>query len=54
MILNIHDYGVVVYMKFHQSVMKHDACSNMVANILSPDTPSTFGVGSKGQDNFFF
>ena len=47
--LNIYDYGVVVYVKFHQSVMKHDACSNMVANILYADTPSTLGVGSKGQ-----
>ena len=30
-----------------------DAGSNMVANILHTDTPSTKGVGSKGQTIFF-
>ena len=31
-----------------------DAGSNMVANILPTDTPSTQGVGSKGQIYLFF
>ena len=31
-----------------------DAGSNMVANILPTDTPSTQGVGSKGQTIYFF
>ena len=30
-----------------------DAGGNMVANILHTDTPSTKGVGSKGQTIFF-
>ena len=30
-----------------------NAGSNMVANILATDTPSTPGVGSKGQTNIF-
>ena len=29
------------------------ACSNMVASIVPEDTPSTSGVGSKGQNIFF-
>ena len=42
------EYGHVAY-----RIKGNDACSNMVANILPVDTPSTPGVGSKGQ-NFFF
>ena len=30
-----------------------DASNNMVANILPTDTPSTQGVGSKGQTIYF-
>ena len=30
-----------------------DFCSDMVANILPTDTPSTQGVGSKGQTIYF-
>ena len=38
------EYGHVAY-----QIRADDAGSNMVANILSTDTPSTQGVGSKGQ-----
>ena len=43
--------------RFQNMVMLHiksdDAGSNTVANILPTDTPSTQGVGSKGQTIFF-
>ena len=42
------EYGHVAY-----QIKGNDACSNMVANILSVDTTSTPGVGSKGQNIFF-
>ena len=35
------EYGYVAY-----QIKADNACSNMVANILSTDTPSTFGVRS--------
>ena len=43
---------------FQNMVMLHqmkadDAGSNMVANILPTDTPSTQGMGSKGQTIYF-
>ena len=38
------EYGPVAY-----QIKAGDAGSNMVANILPTDTPSTQGVGSKGQ-----
>ena len=38
------EYGHVTY-----QIKADDAGSNMVANILPTDTPSTQGVGSKGQ-----
>ena len=38
------EYGHVAY-----QIKTDDAGSNMVANILPTDTPSTQGVGSKGQ-----
>ena len=38
------EYGHVAY-----QIKADDAGSNMVANILPTDTPSTQGVGSKGQ-----
>ena len=34
-------------------IIADDFCSNMVANILPTDTPSTQGVGSKGQTIYF-
>ena len=37
------NYGHVAY-----QIKGNDACSNMVANILPVDTPSTSEVGSKG------
>ena len=42
------EYGHVAY-QFKGT----DACSNMVAKILPLDTPSTLGVGLKGQIFFF-
>ena len=42
--LNISEYVHVAY-----QIKADDAGSNMVANILPTDTPSTQGVGSKGQ-----
>ena len=47
--LNFLEYGHVAY-----QIKADDAGSNMVANILPTDTPSTQGVGSKGQTIFFF
>ena len=38
------EYGHVAY-----QIKANGACSNMAANILPTDTPSTPGVGSKGQ-----
>ena len=38
------EYGHVAY-----QIKADDTRSNMVANILPTDTPSTHGVGSKGQ-----
>ena len=38
------EYGHVAY-----QIKADDAGSNMIANILPTDTPSTQGVGSKGQ-----
>ena len=38
------EYGHVAY-----QIKADEAGSNMVANILPTDTPSTQGVGSKGQ-----
>ena len=35
------------------SIKAEDAGSNMVANILPTDTPSTQGVGSNGQTIYF-
>ena len=52
--------GAEVKIKLFQNmVMLHiykadDAGSNMVANILPTDTPSTQGMGSKGQTISFF
>ena len=46
--LNFSKYGHVAY-----QVKADDASSNMVANILPTDTPSTLGMGSKGQTIFF-
>ena len=40
------EYGHVAYM---YQIKADDAGSNMVANSLPTDTPSTQGVGSKGQ-----
>ena len=42
--VKIKQYGHVAY-----QIKADDAGSNMVANILPTDTPSTQGVGSKGQ-----
>ena len=42
------EYGHVAY-----QIKADDAGSNMVANILPTDTPSTQGVGSKGQTIYF-
>ena len=42
------EYGHVAY-----QIKADDACSKMVANILSTDTPWTPGLGSKGQTIFF-
>ena len=42
--LNFSEYGHVAY-----QIKADDVCSNMVANIFPTDTPSTQGVGSKGQ-----
>ena len=47
--LNFSEYGHVAY-----QIKADDAGSNMVANILPKDTPSTQGVGSKGQTISFF
>ena len=46
--LNFSEYGHVAY-----QIKADDAGSNMVANILPTDTPSTQGVGSKGQTIHF-
>ena len=43
------EYGHVAY-----QIKADDAGCNMVANILPTDTPSTQGVGSKGQTIYFF
>ena len=45
----LSEYGHVAY-----QIKADDAGSNMVANILPTDTPSTQGVGSKSQTIFFF
>ena len=42
--IKLSEYGNVAY-----QIKADDASSNMVANILPTDTPSTQGVGSKGQ-----
>ena len=42
--LNFSEYGHVAY-----QIKADDAGSNMVANILPTGTPSTQGMGSKGQ-----
>ena len=42
------EYGHVAY-----QIKAGDAGSNMVANILPTDTPSTQRVGSKGQTIYF-
>ena len=42
------EYGHVAY-----QIKADDAGSNMLANILPTDTPSTQGVGSKGQTIYF-
>ena len=42
------EYGHVAY-----QIKADDAGSNMVANILLTDTPSTQGVGLKGQRIYF-
>ena len=42
------EYGHVAY-----QIKADDAGSNMVANILPTDTPSTQKVGSKGQTIYF-
>ena len=42
------EYGHVAY-----QIKADDFCSNMVANILPTDTPSTQGMGSKGQTIYF-
>ena len=34
-------------------IKANDACSNVVAYILPTDTPSTVGMGSKGQTVYF-
>ena len=41
-------YGHVAY-----QIKADNFSSNMVANILPTDTPSTLGVGSKGQTIYF-
>ena len=43
------EYGHVAY-----QIKADDADSKMVANILPTVTPSTQGVGSKGQTIYFF
>ena len=42
------EYGHVAY-----QIKADYFCNNMVANILPTDTPSTQGVGSKGQTIYF-
>ena len=42
------EYGHVAY-----HIKADDAGSNMIANILLTDTPSTQGVGSKGQAKLY-
>ena len=42
------EYGHVAY-----KIKADNAGSNMVANILATDTPSTPGVGSKGSNQYF-
>ena len=42
------EYGHVAY-----QIKADDVCSNMVANILPTDRPSTQGVGLKGQTIYF-
>ena len=46
--LTFSEIGHVAY-----QIKAGDFCSNMVANILPTDTPSTQGVGSKGQTIYF-
>ena len=42
--IKLSEYGHVAY-----QIKADNFCSNMVANILPTDIPSTQGVGSKGQ-----
>ena len=42
------NYGHVVY-----QIKANDTCSNMVANVLPTDTPSTWGWGQKVTPYFF-
>ena len=46
--IKLFQYGHVAY-----QIKAEVAGSNMVANILHTDTPSTQGVGSKGQTIYF-
>ena len=46
--INFSEYGHVAY-----QIKADYAGSNMVANILPTDIPSTQGVGSKGQTIYF-
>ena len=46
--LNFSEYDHVAY-----QIKADNFCNNMVANILPTDTPSTQGVGSKGQTIYF-
>ena len=43
--LNFSEYGHVAY-----QIKADDAGSNMVANVLPTDTPTTQGGGTKGSD----
>ena len=47
--LNFSEYGHVAY-----QIKADDVGSNMVANILPTDTPSTQGVGQKVKLYIFF
>ena len=46
--IKLSEYGHVAY-----QIKADDVGNNMVANILPTDTPSTQGVGSKGQTIYF-
>ena len=46
--INISEYGPVAY-----QIKANDTCSNMVANVLLTDTPSTPGVGVKQSNHLF-